>query len=319
MGDRVSKDEVERANNIHVVDYLESKGEQLEKEGKYYRHADHNSLVINENGKWFWNSRNTGGYGAISFAREFYDLSFQNAVRDVNNQGISKEQSAERTRKQQESKKDFVYPSHYESDTQKSIKEYLINERSLDAQTVNNLIDSGLIAEDKKKNCVFKWKDRSQKIVGADRQGTIKMGNGKYFKQVVANSKEDGGFEFDVGNPTKIALFESPIDAISYYDLHKPTDIRLKSMSGLKDRSAATSLKDLVKENSEKGIDINKVIIAVDNDEAGNEFAKKWQNMIGISERHLPKSKDWNMDLQNKRERELKRIQTNHTVMEMDR
>ena len=319
MGDRVSKEEIETANDIHVVDYLESKGEKLKKEGTYYRHDEHNSLVIHENGKWFWNSRGTGGFGAISFAREFYDLSFQNAVRDVNNQGVTREQSVERLKEQSTQKRDFIYPKEYESATQRNVREYLITVRALEPLTVETLIRKDLIAEDKLKNCVFKWKDKDGKVIGADRQGTVKMNNGNYFKQVVSNSKEDGGFYFDVGKPNKIALFESPIDAASYYDIHKPTDIRLQSMSGLKDRSAATAIKDLVKESSFTGINIEKVIFAVDNDEAGNKFAKRWEHIIGITERHSPKSKDWNEDLQKKKEIDLQRNTTNEIVMEMER
>lgn len=318
MGDRVSREEVERANSIHVLDYLESKGEGLKKEGKYYRHTKHDSLVVHENGKWYWNSRSEGGYGAISLARKLYDLSFQDAVRDVNNQGISLEQQRDRRIQNRKEKREFKYPHQYESSTQYNIKEYLTNKRSLETRTVEALIKKGYVAEDKLKNCVFKWIDKG-KIVGADRQGTVKMKNGNYFKQIVANSKEDGGFQFDVGVPNKIAVFESPIDAISYYDLFKPNDIRLKSMSGLKDRTFATALKDFVKECNEKNIKIKKVIIAVDNDQAGEEFSKKWTNMIGSSERHKPITKDWNMDLQQRRVRERQRLKERINEIEIGR
>src|SRR5699024_7434409 len=142
------------------------------------------------------------------------------------------------------------------------------------------------------------WKDReTNKIVGADRQGTIQMNDGNYFKQVVSGSKFDGGFQFDVGKPNKIVLFESPIDAISYYELYKLKEARYKSMSGLKDRSAATSIKDLVKEIAQNNRDFESVILAVDNDDAGHKFAEKWCNMFNISERHTPHTKDWNQDL----------------------
>ncbi len=51
-------------------------------------------------------------------------------------------------------------------------------------------------------------------MVGADRQGTQPMKDkGGHFKGMVARSQEDGGFTIDVGkNPTKVAVFESPID-----------------------------------------------------------------------------------------------------------
>lgn len=315
MGDKVSKDEVKQASDIHVVDYLESKGESLIKQGKYYRHSEHDSLIINENGKWFWNSRNEGGYGAISFARTFYEYSFQDAVRDVNGQEITKTMDKD----EQETNKSFDYPVQYEKESQENAIEYLHNKRGISRETIDNLISADLIAEDKKNNCVFKWKDRETgKIVGADRQGTTQMEDGNYFKQIVSGSKADGGFQFDVGKPENLVLFESPIDAISYYDMHKPSDTRFKSMSGLKDRSAATSVKELAKEIQENGRNFNKVIIAVDNDEAGNNFSNKWAKMFNISERHAPRSKDWNNDLTNYREQELQRIKINNAI-EMER
>jgi len=315
VGDRVSKDEVQKASSVHIIDYLESKGEDFIKQGKYYRHSEHDSLIINENGKWFWNSRNEGGFGAISFARTFYDYSFQNAVRDVNGQGITQTINKEN----EQINKPFEYPIQYEKETQNNALNYLSNERGISEETINNLIKADLIAEDKKDNCVFKWKDReTNEIVGADRQGTREMEDGRYFKQIVSGSQADGGFQFDVGKPENLILFESPIDAISYYDLHKSTNTRYKSMSGLKDRTAATSVKNLVKEVQENGRDFNKIIVAVDNDEAGNKFANKWVNMSNNSERHAPKNKDWNKDLTNYRQQELQRVKINNAI-EMER
>lgn len=302
MGDRVSREEIERANEVHILDYLNSKGEGLIKQGKYYRHVEHDSLIVHENGKWFWNSKGQGGYGSISFARTFYDFTFQEAVRDVN--GLSINRSFTNDLKKEEVK-DFVYPRHYEATTQKNVRQYLTNERMIDEKLVDSLIRNDYLAEDKLKNCVFKWKDSEGKIVGADRQGTVRMDTNRgYFKQVVANSKEDGGFRVDVGTPNKIALFESPIDAISYFEIHQPKNIRLQSMSGLKDRTATTAIKDLIKDCRENNITVEKVIFAVDNDKAGQEFVQRWENMLAIGEVHTPKNKDWNIDLKQMKEKQ---------------
>lgn len=307
MGDRVSREEIERASAVHILDYLNSKGEGLIKQGKYYRHTEHDSLIINENGKWFWNSRGEGGHGAISFARTFYNMSFQDAVRDVNSQSISRSYTKDLNKSES---KEFIYPKHYESSTQQNVKQYLVNVRMIDKRIVDSLIKNDYLAEDKLKNCVFKWKDSEGKIVGADRQGTVPINNNRgYFKQVVANSKEDGGFRVDVGNPNKIALFESPIDAISYYELYRPTNIRLQSMSGLKDRTASTAIKDLLRDCKAKNIKFEKVILAVDNDKAGKEFTERWEKLLSPIETHVPKFKDWNMDLQKMKSNEKKKEQ----------
>lgn len=309
MGDRVSKEDIEKANQVHILDYLNAKGEPIKKQGsKYYQHVEHDSLVFNENGKWYWNSRSVGGFGAISFAREFYNMKFQDAVRDVNSQNIEHNFSL---KKEHEVKQEFVYPKEYEVESIDNALNYLSNERGIDKNIVLALKKRELIAEDKMKNIVFKWLDAEGNIVGADRQGTIKMNNKRgTFKQIMANSKEDGGFSLDIGKPNKIAFFESPIDALSYYDIKRPTNIRLKSMSGLKDQVVMTSVRELIRECHERNEQIDAIIFAVDNDKAGNDYARKWEHVLGeeILRYDFPKDKDWNNDLKNIRKKEKEKF-----------
>lgn len=295
MGDRVGREEVRKANDVHVLDYLNSKGTDLQQEGKYFRHPEHDSLVIKDSGQWYWNSRSKGGVGAISFAREYYELTFQDAVRDVNEQSISRDFTREVRHK---TAKAFDYPKQHEVKTQDHISRYLVEERKLDPRIVAALIRKDLLAEDKLKNGIFKWKDSAGKIVGGDKQGTVKMDNKRgSFKQILASSKEDGGFRLDIGQPNKIALFECPIDALSYFDLKRPENIRLQSMSGLKDQTATTAIRDLIKDCKERGAVVEQVIFAVDNDQAGQQFMDRWTNYLTNMERDQPKSKDWNMEL----------------------
>lgn len=295
MGDRVDKEEVRKANDVHVLDYLHAKGESLERQRHYYRHPEHDSLVIKDSGHWYWNSRSKGGYGAISFAREVYDLTFQDAVRDVNAQDSSKTFSRESER---HISKEFEYPLHQEIEKQENISTYLIDERKLDPKIVSALIRNDLLAEDQLKNGIFKWRDSEGKIVGGDKQGTLKMDNKRgTFKQIMANSKPDGGFRVDIGSPNKIAIFESPIDALSYFELKRPENIRLLSMSGLKDQTATAGIRDLIKDCKERGAVVEQVIFAVDNDAAGQQFVDRWSNYLTNFEVDKPKNKDWNMDL----------------------
>ena len=301
----MSKEEVERASKVHVIDYMYAKGEPIQKIGNnYYRHMLHDSLVFHTNGKWFWNSRNKGGFGAISLARELYGLTFQDAVRDVNIQSIT--QTIDHNVYE---KREFVYPKHYEVETINNAINYLSNVRGIDKEIVLTLKKHDLIAEDKLKNIIFKWRDKDGKIVGAEKQGTIPYKNNKRgtFKQVMANSKEDGGFTLDIGTPNKIAFFESSIDLLSYFQLKKTTDIRLRSMSGLKDQSFINGIRELAKEMIERGSKEKlQIIIAVDNDSAGEDFRNKWK--AALSEENLkfdiPNEKDWNDDLRKLQKRE---------------
>ncbi|MFD0769003.1 DUF3991 and toprim domain-containing protein [Bacillus sp. CGMCC 1.60114] len=242
-----------------------------------------------------WNSRGEKGYGAISFARMYYGMSFQEAVRDVN-QGNHPTftPSQEEEPKQNEP---FCYPEHLEVQDKQAVKQYLIGERKIDSRLVNWLIQQDLIAQDKKKNVVFKWRENggTGNIVGAERQGTVKMDNRRgSFKQILPNGKPHTGFTVDVGKPTSIYYFESPIDLLSYWSLqqNRLQNARLVSMNGLKIKTVLRSFK----EAKDEGLSVNRIVLAVDNDKAGREFTEK-MGALTITPRvqmHLPQEKDWN-------------------------
>ena len=69
-----------QAKKTSLIHYLQSRGEQFKKEGNRYRHQEHDSLLINENNQWFWNSRNLYGNNAISYLRLVENMSLPEAV-----------------------------------------------------------------------------------------------------------------------------------------------------------------------------------------------------------------------------------------------
>lgn len=294
----VRGDETMKAKDVDLLSYLESKGETFKKEGKYYRHTEHDSLIIRDN-MYAWNSRNEKGYGAINFAKMYYNLSFVEAVQDIN-QGNHKTFTRSHSN-EQESTKPFRYPQRLEVKNQDKLKHYLVQERKIDPRLVQWLLRKDLIAQDKRNNIVFKWREKGGKgkIVGADRQGTIKMNHGRgSFKQVLPNAKKDTGFTVDVGKPTKMYMFESPIDLLSYWSLQKDKlqGARLVSMNGLKSRTILQSFIDARKE----GLDIKKVVLSVDNDSAGKKFIQKMHLLLEnrMLQSDLPsRGKDWNDEL----------------------
>jgi 5S rRNA maturation endonuclease (ribonuclease M5) len=287
-----------KAKDVDLLSYLESKGETFKKEGRYYRHIEHDSLIIRDN-MYAWNSRNEKGYGAINFAKMYYNLSFVEAVQDIN-QGNHKTFTRSHSN-EQESKKPFQYPQHLEVKNQDKLKHYLVQERNIDPRLVQWLLQKDLIAQDKRNNIVFKWREQGGKgkIVGADRQGTIKMDRGRgSFKQVLPHAKKDTGFTVDVGKPTKMYVFESPVDLLSYWSLQKEKlqDARLVSMNGLKSRTILQSFIDARKE----GLNIQKVVLSVDNDKAGKKFIQKMHLLLEdrMLQLNLPlRGKDWNDEL----------------------
>ncbi|ELK46166.1 toprim domain-containing protein [Halobacillus sp. BAB-2008] len=291
MAKHVSADQVEVARNVDLIDYLERKGEPLKREGRYYRHQVHDSLVI-KNQMYAWNSRDEKGAGVINFAKMFYGMSFPEAVLDLNAQGYKVKDNLQ----EQSPKEPYHYPSHYEVNDRTKAKGYLTKERKIHPKIVDWLDKKDLIVQDKLGNVVFKWKQQGE-IVGADRQGTSPMKDGRMFKGIDRNSHGSAGFSVDIGKPNSIYLFESPIDALSYWSIKKEKlqNTRLVSMSGLKRQTMIDEIKRMGKE----GHKVNQITFCTDNDKAGREFANKYHGLMSkeVSKIDLPTNKDWNASL----------------------
>ncbi|WP_153464188.1 toprim domain-containing protein [Sediminibacillus terrae] len=291
MAKHVSADQVEVARNVDLIDYLERKGEPLKREGRYYRHQVHDSLVIKDQ-MYAWNSKDEKGAGVINFAKMFYGMSFPEAVLDLNAQGYKVKDNFQ----EQKPKKPYQYPSHYEVNDRTKAKNYLTNERKIHPKIVNWLDSKDLIAQDKLGNVVFKWKQQGE-IVGADRQGTSPMKDGRMFKGIDRNSHGSAGFSVDIGKPHSIYLFESPIDALSYWSIKKEKlqNTRLVSMSGLKRQTMIGEIKRMGKE----GHKVKQITFCTDNDKAGREFANRYHQLMTdtIAKIDFPINKDWNMEV----------------------
>ena len=106
------------------------------------------------------------------------------------------------------------------------------------------------------------------------------------FHIIAKNSREDGFWWFNKGeNPEVCYVCEAAIDAISLYELHKREDIGpaiYASIGGVGKQKAINRIKRF-----------KKVIIAVDNDEAGAACRDRNSDIESI----IPLNKDWNEDL----------------------
>lgn len=283
----VSAEEKERANNVNILDYLLSIGEPLKSEGNnFYRHEDHDSLVVNSRKNYFsWNSRNVSG-NAVTYLMNVYNLSFQHAVKKINDDLGDNALSSFK-------KPEPSYPSEFSYDvkevsTTENVYNYLVHDRKIDPDLVQAFIRADLIKEDSFKNVVFKWKEKGQ-LIGANLQGTREIPEEKrihadrsYFKKVLPTTKEatNSGFNFTRGYPDKLYFFEAPIDLLSYLSLNrsKLTNCRLISMDGLKQQTVFQAIKNTLKELKGNGRDLESITLCVDNDSAGKEFIDKLQN-----------------------------------------
>ncbi len=92
-------------------------------------------------------------------------------------------------------------------------------------------------------------------------------------------------------SPTKVLIFESPLDAISHQVLHGEVQGRwyltIGGLSGL----------DRLVESLRKALPSAKIVMAIDNDSAGDDAFKRLADVFPGLKRELPDRKDWNDDL----------------------
>ncbi len=254
-----TQEQIDRANQVDLVQFLLSQGEQLVKSGREYRWKNHDSLTVIGN-KWFQHSQNKGGY-PVDFVMEFYRKTFPEAVQMLINEEPVKEQP------ETEMKTEFRLPPRCESNAR--IMKYLMEERKLPKDLVEEFIANGLIYEDAKyHNFVFVGKD----INGIPRYAHCR-GTADKFRMDVAGSDKSYGFCYR-GKGKELFVFESPIDLLSHIALYP---------AGWKERSylslGGVSPKALERFLSERK-DIESIYIATDNDEAGNNAAEKLAELI---------------------------------------
>ena len=320
----VNEKQKEIANSVDMVDYLLAIGEPLKKEGNYYRHIHHDSLVINGKRNYFsWNSKGISG-NTITYLMHLHELSFQEAVLKINKDLGHYEIKSFKPDKEKYLDK-FIYNINEVKQTS-AIEEYLVKERCIDPEIVQFMIENDYIRQDSYKNIVFKWKNFNNETIGASLQGTLVIPVEKrlnpdraYFKKVLPNIEENTyeGFNIVIGKPKKIYMFESSIDLLSYMSLYKKSlnNCLLKSMDGLKHETVLKSILSTSKYLKKQGLDLEKITLCVDNDEAGRNFVKKLSGIkykrkdgqsIGIVS-HLPKKPldrekwDWNNALKKKK------------------
>lgn len=253
-----SNEQIARAKNIDIIAFAESKGMTLERSGREYRIKGYGGLTVNPSTNDFYiHSQQKGGHGAIAFCEKVLNMSFKEAMQELVGSGEKTVFQNYTSPKDNEKRKELIMPERNKDF--KRIYAYLILQRRINKEIINDFVHKGLLYQDKNGNAVFVHKDDTGKAIGANIAGTL---SAKRYKGVAAGTK--GAFEYSKGEEVKtVYLFEAPIDLMSYVQLHPEiNDAKFVAMSGLKP--------NLI----QKYIDDNnlKIISCVDNDAAGINF-----------------------------------------------
>ena len=161
-----TREQIQRADDTDLYVFLSGRGEQFKRCGKEYRWLRHDSVMINKN-EWYRFSQNKGGH-AIDFMKEFYGLSFAEAVKELlGEEGVG--ETNRRTAKEDAGRQrvcpiplpGLELPERNESC--EIARKYLIEQRKLSEHLVDQMIEKGDIYESKAyHNVVFVGRDKEQ-------------------------------------------------------------------------------------------------------------------------------------------------------------
>ena len=276
-----TQEQIDRANQVDLEQFLRSHGEQVTKSGNEYRWKRHDSLTIQGN-KWFRHSQSKGGY-PVEFVMEFFGKTFPEAVSLLIGEAPAHNGAAAAP------SADFRLPprNRYAA----AAMAYL-RQRNIPEELVQEFCKEGLIYEDARHhNIVFVGKDE----IGIPRYAHCKGTEGS-FRMDVQGSDKSHNFAYR-SDGKSLFVFEAPIDLMSFIALY-PNDWKMRnylSLGGV----GAKALEGFLSERK----DIETVYICTDSDKAGNDAVNRLLESIPESMtviRLIPCEKDWNEVLKQK-------------------
>ena len=276
-----TQEQIDRANQVNLEQFLRSQGEQLIKSGNEYRWQRHDSLTIKGN-KWFRHSQSKGGY-PVEFVMEFFDKTFPEAVFLLIGEAPANNITTDT------SSADFRLPPR--NRYVERMMAYLCH-RKIPEELVKEFYKEGLIYEDAQRhNIVFVGKDGT----GIPRYAHCK-GTEDSFRMDVLGSDKSHNFAYR-SDGKSLFVFEAPIDLMSFIALY-PKDWENRnylSLGGV----GAKALDGFLSERK----DMETIYICTDSDKAGNDAVSRLlesipEHMTVI--RLIPCDKDWNEVLKHK-------------------
>jgi hypothetical protein len=303
---RVSKEQIARARQIPVYDYvLSCEPQSVKKVGKLFRSATHPSLAIGEDG-WYWHSKDIGGKTALDYLTKVQGYSFVDAVCALlGGSSAERDKVSDTPRTYAKAPPRFAAPPP-EPAEQKPFALPMRNgnndrviaylqSRGIAQSQIEDCIARGVLYESKQyHNAVFVGRDERGKARFAAMRGTLSS-----YKRDMDGSDKSVNFCLPPDNPASVAVavFESPIDALSHQRLCKQGF--LPAFDGWRLSLGGTSL--LALEGFRKvHPQVTRCLVCTDNDEAGELAAAKIAAMPGLSSARAPPplGKDWNNTLQ---------------------
>ena len=298
-------------SQISLVDYAITQGfTKIDKESSAnsikLRHPDDGKIIVKpgENDVYFAPNGSLKSGTVIDFVQQFHQVNLGQARKILRDYlGTSQPRSTRVNPVQLKTK----LPQHVMSTLKSSPKteapvfvaqnypnlrrhDYL-ERRGINPQLLQSDRFKNQLKLDKFNNAVFPYKD-SQKVTGYELRNTNFKGFGSGGKKSLwqSNQKSDD---------SRLVIVESPIDALSFHQLHGDERTRYLATGGtISPRQQELIEVELRAIAQKSGV----IIFATDNDEPGNKLAEQIDNLAPdvnffLKKRMKPKFKDWNEDL----------------------
>jgi len=292
---------------IPITDYAARIGFTVVRKGaRYCSLREHDSLMIDTQKNAYWHNSvfrrgMRGGAGSvIDFAMEFSGYATVNeALRGLAVMyGIEGEQTAKVQYKRPEAAQADARPKREvgnldlpeKADKNNAVYRYLYHERKIEQSVIRYFFAKGMLYQDVRSNCVFV----------SNRFGCIRSTGGKRFVIDVAGCDYDECFYFKPSQAADtIIVAESVIDIMSIMSVFvrekkKYTQYAYLALSG-------TNKLPSLFYHLDKDPGITKVMLALDNDEAGSKALMAAEEELierGMNGRFTvfsaPEGKDWN-------------------------
>lgn len=324
----MEQEEFDKICHSSIKDYLDAASIPYEKQGRYLRLKDHDSLVVDMRVTperpyeiFYWNSENVGG-DLYNFVKHYQGLEGK-AILDNIQETLGEKVDKQTHYHYQEKQKDFDDKFYPDQPNHQQVVNYLTQVRKIPLTYVHQFFKIGLIRQLKNGSCGFVWRDQNHKVVGLDQQGTNvdheKYGKRGTLKKIAKYSESHFGWNFGLHRPSSdrrnvLMVFESPIDAISHAVLAPHNDnchYRYLSLNGCGTKLAPTVANVL----KQADYNFNEIHLCLDNDVPGISSAYdflyaftsqekgkdvmtprdgKGKKIIVSLEQPNPKFKDWN-------------------------
>ncbi|MCG9968395.1 DUF3991 and toprim domain-containing protein [Pelotomaculum terephthalicicum JT] len=207
----VAPEQIKRAKQMDLLTYLQhyEPQELVRFSGNVYTTRSHDSLKIS-NGKWCWWSRGIGGRSALDYLIKVRGMTLPEAVIQIDGQAVVEPPVPSKAREPAEPRRLLLPEKNKNNDR---VAAYLTG-RGIHRTLIDYCLQTGRLYEScYRHNAVFVGFDPQ----GVPRYGALRGTSGSRFMGDVSGS--DKHFSFSIlarGKSTKLHLFESAIDLLSY-------------------------------------------------------------------------------------------------------